>query len=1242
MTKAVFGQVELDIEEYRAFLLSDEYLNPTKPNGIYRVSELGPFFEKAQKELEQLLRQVPPGKPLVISPREELFHEYYLFGHGMTGTNREGKITGWSGDMLCHSWNEIGRHVEGGIEQAKEQRSQNHFTPAMCFVSDLPRAIHHALILGDRSHKDSEKSLFSRLEKMAAETSEKFKLTGFDNESYKTLMMLALENGFIPTPLLRAQYYGPLELEPEKLKETDKKKWIDVVVSKAAQQGVDPGKARREAEIFADALVHRKELLNSLADDEGNVLIENRPNLVKRVSQFYDTVNKIGTRQSVTVVTSSGCLDASRAYFRYFGDREKLLIENEPKQRGRTIIAKLGSFNGAPCYLNDPKAMSPFFDSASNEIRRLQSLSIDALVREGKGIVEPKLLKVDEPELPSELKEEFGIPEPKVDDLLTGGKPVIVFGHGGQGKTILLADLAKRLITFNDGRCHNVPVIQNCEQINKGAKQFISAGKTLYDYLISTSGIASIPEELIIESGFVFLLDDYQKLNPDFSGEMEKAVQKLTEEGHYKAILFSRLERPGILPPSIPGFDVYQIESPIDGTRLDDFLSTRLSANENAEFRNYVERFDSSVTGHYLSLSFLAMLFGNERNSVLNYIQNEKISQSIKERRPLNSAQLYEALTDYLVGLDVERLNNGGLSADEARKETARLKSLLGEKAECEEELPLLARYVPSEWSYMDMRFNELLVLNSRLQKELRGVSLIQATKIDLDGANAAGWDSDAKVRYFHLDDYGNNQYHIFIHDTFREFFAARHVFEQLRLNNPRALSNHLSKKVLDFLVEMRPDKDLLYKCIYSTRRMDGKECGLLGGNSLTLLSALGEDLRGKDFSGANLAGAKLTDKNLEGMIIENAYVNGADFTCSNLNKVNVKGAVKLEKCLPDSVDFAVVGVCLDDVYLLSREGSIVRWNVKSGETLRLKVASEMMALLSQKYNLEDLPYLMENRISFNSGHTKVAVHHAGKLSVYDLIKGVKIFDKKTKGVYRVNFLPAGMAPSEFGHSEYLAMFSDTKAYDIIDLKTFKDPLNYIKKKREIIKKKLELARKKNSGMEHLIYELEMPKHHEFSWLEHWASAMAEKSNPLKEENPSLKSSDGTLSVSYNRIYTYDRQYNGRKKSLGFFDGMVSELKGYDEFMPLHFTPDKKLLYVGRNSSNKYQTHIVLHDIGGKKDQVLKSFDDGKFFILKPSELVFVHQSKSRIGLWQFDQKTSELKEFYHFDKDTFARVIRG
>src|SRR3990172_3807791 len=81
-----------------------------------------------------------------------------------------------------------------------------------------------------------------------------------------------------------------------------------------------------------------------------------------------------------------------------------------------------------------------------------------------------------------------------------------------------------------------------------------------------------------------------------------------------------------------------------------------------------------------------------------------------------------------------------------------------------------------------------------------------------------------------------------FTQPSFQEILTAEYFFKCISEGDSLVLSIKISRKILEFIAEMNPPKDKLYDLIYSTRKMDRKKCGLLGGNCATLLAILGED----------------------------------------------------------------------------------------------------------------------------------------------------------------------------------------------------------------------------------------------------------------------------------------------------------------------------------------------------------------------------------------------------------------
>lgn len=124
-----FGKVELDISEYERFLLDEgSYLYPVMfdpkegDRRIYLASELIDFFGVAQKQLESLLSQIPE----VVLSKEPTVHEFHLLGHGKTGTNSKGMLTGWSGDLPCHTYETVDEDGQPKIELGVLPEEKNH------------------------------------------------------------------------------------------------------------------------------------------------------------------------------------------------------------------------------------------------------------------------------------------------------------------------------------------------------------------------------------------------------------------------------------------------------------------------------------------------------------------------------------------------------------------------------------------------------------------------------------------------------------------------------------------------------------------------------------------------------------------------------------------------------------------------------------------------------------------------------------------------------------------------------------------------------------------------------------------------------------------------------------------------------------------------------------------------------------------------------------------------------------
>jgi len=633
VAKAFFGKVELDIGVYKKFLLSTDYLYPTSSNGVYSASRLVEFFANAQTKLKSLLSKVPlDDKPIDVSLNEEFLHKYTLVGHGKTGLSRDGLITGWSSDMLCEGWVEKINYIDfgldlvkrneipGGLEQAAEHADKINLADYhLRFVSDLPRAIHHALLL--KKDKDLKKDL----EIISSKISNEMKVKGniFDTQLYRDLTSLATDNGFIPTPFLRAQYYGPLELKLEKLEKPDKENWVNGVVAKAKEQGLDTQKANEEANKIADALIARKNLLYFITDDDGNVLTENRMDLVKRIASFYNTVNEVSKGKEVLVVTSSGCFDASSAYFRNFGKPGIIPIANEPKVRGNYREVKLGTFNGDNCYLNDPKKIDDIKKSSADVALRQREASLDEGIRNKEDFIIPvELLRFDKKE-----NGKYESHKISLDDVIKSAEPTLILGNFGQGKSTAAVELTEKLNSDDKYKKEYVAVLLTARDINDSLHNRLRNCTDSEKYLkilnLLSQGVPSLPKFHREDFKFVFVIDALDEVHNYREDVLHVARVKDQLKEYGQVIITSRFT--GFNEYENEGFTTLQLDPQAVIRNIDQYLASRITGppgktdkNHFNIFKEFLMRQDDGVKTNYLLVHFLADLYNRKPDELGN------------------------------------------------------------------------------------------------------------------------------------------------------------------------------------------------------------------------------------------------------------------------------------------------------------------------------------------------------------------------------------------------------------------------------------------------------------------------------------------------------------------------------------------------------------------------------------------------------------------------------------------------
>jgi len=595
------------------------------------------------------------------------FHALFtVIGHAETESNVRGNLTGWFSAPLSADGREMAVGQEGDPN-------------ALVVATDLPRGLEHGL----RKYYSDESSVMRELDHLIARIGMEVKTQGgaVSPKLYWDLAKLAVENGIIPTPLLRAQYFGPLELFIAKFPKEgdDERERLNATIVRYAKQGLraqgksEDGVEQEVADLLRKAK-SRRQVASTLRDKYGITEAENYVMFFNRsADNLFGLLDKHQFR-NVEVIGHSGFFDIAAAYQRFKRTPGELHITRSPTpaRRGQALVMKLDRDYR---WLNDHGLLDGIKEKAAEAVRHYRGLSLDtALGVGGEGIVETPLLGFRRAS-----GDRFESYSESLEDGLASPDPLILFGHGGQGKTILSTVIISKYLESGE----YVPFTINCEEVNIRAERPIKHdGKSMYDYLLETSGVAALPEVLRDEIKFCFLIDDYQKLNTDYTERMSDAVHQLKAEGH-QVVMLSRLERTDAQPPHTPGYKIMQIDTEQVAQDTDAFIQGRVTAERAEAFKEYVGQYDSSVLGYYLTKSFLTMIFpGNNGNtdSVLRYVVNPTVQQAITEGKPLTRTQLYDAHTDYRTGCDIHRMD-GSLGDEQIRELIPQWKAQLAEKA---------------------------------------------------------------------------------------------------------------------------------------------------------------------------------------------------------------------------------------------------------------------------------------------------------------------------------------------------------------------------------------------------------------------------------------------------------------------------------------------------------------------------------------------------------------------------------
>jgi bisphosphoglycerate-dependent phosphoglycerate mutase len=285
------------IEMAMSFFEGEIYRVPSREDLGY-MDNFNQFMGAARKLAENILAvQLAVVEPVIDSDRVE----FIIDAHGQTMTNELGLLTGHSGGPLS----------EQGTARARAFRDADRL-PQVILSSDSARTLHHTI---EKYFPDYAANEAMRMLTHNSPESLDHSYGLIDRDVQLTWLKTALELGIIPTPLLRAQYYGLMELFPDK--EDDKalakaeeklrkKHWPEAEIRAQLDQlqhtlaerrqycyqkqterfqalGYEDARIQQDLDSIREALSRRSDPKYSMVAKDGRQLTEQRVDLDKRV-----------------------------------------------------------------------------------------------------------------------------------------------------------------------------------------------------------------------------------------------------------------------------------------------------------------------------------------------------------------------------------------------------------------------------------------------------------------------------------------------------------------------------------------------------------------------------------------------------------------------------------------------------------------------------------------------------------------------------------------------------------------------------------------------------------------------------------------------------------------------------------------------------------------------------------------------------------------------------------------------
>ena len=600
------------------------------------------------------------------------------------------------------------------------------------------------------------------------------------------------------------------------------------------------------------------------------------------------------------------------------------------------------------------------------------------------------------------LEEEPEILSP-VDDYITNWQKeeaprnrIAILGEFGSGKTSFCRhyayELAKKYRENHEDKVR-IPILFNLGRFTKN----VDFGDLIVGYLDRKCGVPNpkfnIFKKMNDEGLFLLIFDGFDEMamQVDFdtiAGNLRE-IEKLTESIKSRVLLTSRPEyfisaeeEEEIFAPSSllekkqRRFDRLNL-IPLNESQIKSFLQQRIPLIEEAE-KDWTYYLDTISEIHDLSdLS--------KRPVMLDMI-TKTLPRLIKAKKTINAANLYQ---EYLEG--------------EIKRQTIDKRRQL-----------LITR---------EHRFVLMQILAMHFYKHNpAGVTAKEVKELIKDKFTSKQQEElEAHLRDFLTCSFlireGDN--YRYSHWSLVEYLTAKGLYDEIKDDKPDLFKiNSLTKEIRDFIIELQPNTETLWKWIESTKHKSFDEVQYLGSNAITLLNLLGDELKEKDFSStvlhnAYLRSADLTDTNFKKAILKNANLNNtilknADFSFADLEWISLKEMGKV----------SYVAFSQDSKLLASGSGD---GTVKVWDVAKLK---EVTTLKEHTYSVLSVAF-SPNGIYLASGSLDNTIKVWGTAK----LKEVTTLEGHTRAVWSVAFSP---------NNRYIASGSGdgtVKVWDIAELK---------------------------------------------------------------------------------------------------------------------------------------------------------------------------------------------------------------